>query len=178
MLLTKLWDLLTLGKSLQKEIINTNHKVKSKTNQPTKQTKNPKAPKCFLQQQRTSVSRKYTPQLPAPVTVSRLQGCLQCIACLSPQREFCSEREPGACLLHTRFCETLRRSSGEPSTKKGCWQFHPWSRHLGAGQLKGDSTPSLPPPHGVLFALISKCTTQTTHSTSILVFKELVENNL
>lgn len=78
-----------------------------------------------------------------------------------------------------RFCETLRRSSGEPSTKKGCWQFHPWNRHLGAEQLKGGSTPSLSsPPHGVLFALISKSTTQTTHSTSILVFKELVENKL
>lgn len=79
---------------------------------------------------------------------------------------------------HTTFLWNLKKVKWRTLYKKGCWQFHPWSRHLGAGQLKGDSTPSLPLPHGVLFALISKSTTQTTHSTSILVFKELVENNL
>lgn len=94
------------------------------------------------------------------MTVSRLQGCLQCIACLSSQREFCSEREPGACLLHTQHrtflwnlkkvkCRTLykKRVLAIPSMEQ--------TSRSGATQGRQHSLPLLPSPEFCLLSFLN-----------------------
>jgi hypothetical protein len=134
------WSI-TLGKFLQKRItINTNHKVKKK--------------KCFLQKQRTNVSKSMQKISPlwqqaeyGRMSPAHKSFCRAAVLLLKgPQCSFTSN-------IAAYPSETLTRSSGGPSTNKGVGnsiQVHELYR---TEEVKGDSDPffSLPPPQTVIF---------------------------